>query len=54
MTATDWLEVAAAYGSNSAAAFAITVTMATGYLVMAYIVGKRLTSSQLWILNTLF
>jgi hypothetical protein len=54
MTATDWLEVAADMGSNSTSAFAITVTMASGYLVMAYIVGKKLSVAQLWVFNTLF
>jgi hypothetical protein len=54
MVATDWLEIAGLGFSNSLAAFAITLTMATGYLVMAYIVGKKLTTSQLWILNILF
>jgi hypothetical protein len=54
MTGTDWLEIAALGLSNSLAAFAITVTIATGYLIMAYMVGKKLTTSQLWILNTLF
>lgn len=54
MTATDWLEVAAANLSNSLAAFAITVTIASGYLIMAYMVGKKLTTPQQWILNSLF
>lgn len=54
MTGTDWLEIAALGLSNSFAAFAITITMASGYLVMAYLVGKKLTGSQLWILNILF
>ena len=54
MTATDWMEVASGALSNSLAAFAITVTVASGYLVLAYMVGKKLAASQIWIVNILF
>ena len=40
--------------SNSLAAFAIYITLLSGYIVVAYIVGEKLVGSQTVIINTLY
>ena len=42
-----------AYG-NAIAAFTVIFTMLSAYLVVAYFVGKRLSFSQIAIINTFF
>ncbi len=49
-----YLEVAAAFSGVGLAAVGIYLTVLSGYLIVAYIVGARLSASQLVIINSLF
>ena len=40
--------------SNSLAAFTIYITLLSGYIVVAYIIGEKLVGSQTIIINTLY
>jgi len=54
MTASDWVE---AYGMVSSVQLAnngILITLISGYLVVAYFVGKQLTRTQVIIMNALY
>ena len=54
MTAADWVEMYGVTLSNMNGNIAVLVTLMSGYLVVAYLVGKRLTRSQLLITNALY
>ena len=54
MTAQEWYEMShLAYG-NAAANFAMILTMATGYLIVSYLVGSKLTRPQVTSVNLVF
>ena len=54
MTEADYLEIAQLNLTNMIATFALFVTFASGYLVAAYLIGDKLTRSQIVIINSLF
>ena len=54
MSEAELLEVANANTANLIAVFGTFISLATAYLVVAYLVGKKLTTSQLVIINALF
>lgn len=54
MTAAEWLEFSTSSASNSYATFAMIITMASGYLAAAYLVGEKITRSQVVLINLVF
>ena len=54
MTASDWVEMYGMTLSTLTANMALLITLMSGYLVVAYLVGKRLTRSQLLMTNALY
>lgn len=54
MTEAEYFEALTSLVSNGLAAYAIFISLVGGYLVVAYNVGGKLTSSQLWIVNILY
>lgn len=54
MTESELLEHGAAFWSNAIALTAIFITILSGYIICAYLVGKSLTRSQIIIVNTLY
>jgi hypothetical protein len=54
MTPGDWIELLIGSQSNAMAAFALLLTILSGYTVIAYMVGVKLTRSQLAIATTLY
>jgi hypothetical protein len=54
MTAADWMEMAQSADSNTIACFGILITLMSGYLVVAYLVGEKLTRTQVSIVNSLY
>lgn len=54
MTAADWIEMAQTADSNTIACFGILITLMSGYLVVAYLVGEKLTRAQVVIVNALY
>ena len=54
MTPGDWIELLTGSQSNSMAAFALLLTIISGYTVISYVVGANLTRSQLIIATTLY
>ena len=54
MTEAELLEVAANYWSNVISLITIFITAMSGYLVVAYIVGKELNTQQATLVNTLY
>ncbi len=54
MTEAELFEAGQIAFSNCLAAFAIYVTMLSGYLVMVYVIGDKMTRSQIVIINTLY
>ena len=54
MNASDWIEMAQMAGSNVIAAFGMLITLMSGYLVVAYLVGEKLTRAQVMIINLLY
>lgn len=54
MEAADWIEMAQMAGSNVIAAFGMLITLMSGYLVVAYLVGEKLTRAQVIIINLLY
>ena len=54
MTQYESLDLAQSAFSSSIAAYALFLTIVTGYLVTAYMVGRELDRSQVWLLSTLF
>jgi hypothetical protein len=54
MTSGDWIELLTSSQSNAMAAFALLLTILSGYTVIAYVVGAKLIRSQLAIATTLY
>ena len=54
MTASDWVEMYGMAFSTGVANLAVLITLMSGYLVVAYLVGKRLTRTQIIVTNTLY
>jgi hypothetical protein len=54
MTGLDWWEMSQMAYGNMADCFAMILTMASGYLVVAYLVGSKLTRTQVVAINVLF
>ena len=54
MTESELMELSQLALSNMLGAFTIFISLASGYLLVAYLVGKKLTRSQYWFINTLF
>ena len=54
MTDYESLDLAQSAFSSSLAAYALFLSIVTGYLVTAYLVGRELSRGQAWILNLLF
>ena len=54
MTPYESLDLAQSAFSNSTAAYAIFLSIVTGYLVTAYLVGAELTQAQVRLLTALF
>jgi hypothetical protein len=50
----DWVELLTGSQGNGVAAFAVLLTMLSGYMVIAYVVGATLTRMQLALANTLY
>ena len=49
-----FVEASAAYMGLSVSAVGLYLTLLSGYLIVAYVAGKDLSSTQLWIVNILF
>jgi hypothetical protein len=54
MTASDWVEMCGMAFNTSVANRALLITLISGYLVVAYLVGKRLTRTQILVTNALY
>lgn len=54
MGTADWFDLMTAAMGNTASFYALFWTLVSGYLVLAFVVGERLTRSQLTIVNFLF
>ena len=54
LTAYEHIDLAASMYANSATMYAILLTIVSGYLVVAYIVGAKLTRGQVVIVNALY
>jgi TRAP-type C4-dicarboxylate transport system permease small subunit len=54
MTESDWVEMYGMAFSTSISNFASLITLMSGYLVVAYLVGKRLTRTQILVTNALY
>jgi len=54
MTESDWIEMYGMAWSANVANSGLLITLMSGYLVAAYLVGKRLTRTQILVTNTLF
>ena len=54
MTASDWVEMYGMAFSTGVANIALLITLMSGYLVVAYLVGKRLTRTQILVTNALY
>ncbi len=54
MTAANWFELMTAAMANTATYYALFWTLVSGYLVVAYTVGKKLVRNQIAFINTLF
>jgi len=54
MTASDWVEMYGMAFSTAVSNFASLITLMSGYLVVAYLVGNRLTRTQILVTNALY
>lgn len=54
MNGAEWIEISQQASSNALAAFAIFLTMFSGYLVVAYSVGSRLSTFQVSFVNVVY
>jgi len=54
MTPAEWLEFSYSQVGNATDGVATIITMASAYLITAYLVGKKLTRQQVVLLNTIF
>ena len=54
MNGAEWLEVYTNASSNGLTALAILLTMVSGYIAIAYLVGKKLTTLQVVLINIVY
>lgn len=54
MSEAELLEATTAYYDLGISAASLFVTVLSGYLMIAYFLGRSLSTTQLWIINTLF
>ena len=54
MNGAEWLEVHTNASSNGLTALAILLTMVSGYIAIAYLVGKKLTTLQVVLINIVY
>ena len=54
MNGAEWLEVYTNASSNGLTAMAILLTMVSGYIVIAYLVGEKLTTLQVVLINIVY
>jgi len=54
MVASDWIEMAQMAESNTIAAGGLLITIISGYLVVAYLVGAKLSRVQVTSINLLY
>ena len=54
MTGSDWVEMYEMASSTSIASLALLISIMSGYLLVAYLVGERLTRFQVCVINTLY
>ena len=54
MSAAEWLEAYTNASSNGLTALAILLTMVSGYIVIAYLVGEKLTTLQVFLINIVY
>ena len=54
MTESDWVEMYGMAFSASATYFTVLISIVSGYLVVAYFVGERLTRTQISIMNAMY
>ena len=54
MTAAEWIEFSSMASANSYTSFAILLTVASGYLAASYLIGTKLTKSQVTLANLVF
>ena len=54
MSGSDWVEMYGMAFSITVASLALLITIMSGYLVIAYLVGERLTRSQVFMINSLY
>ena len=54
MTESDWVEMYGMAFSAGIANSGLLITLMSGYLVVAYLVGKRLTRTQILVTNALY
>ena len=54
MTQYESLDLAQSAFSSSLAAYALFLSLVTGYLVTAYMAGRELDRGQVWLLSVLF
>lgn len=54
MTASEWMEIYTTSSANGLTAQAVILTMVSGYLVVAYSVGSKLSSLQVTVANLIY
>ena len=54
MNGAEWLELYTNASSNGLTALAILLTMVSGYIAIAYLVGKKLTTLQVVLINIVY
>ncbi len=54
MSAAEWYEISYLSYTAATEAFALIITVATGYIVAAYLVGSKLTKSQVTLITMVF
>ena len=54
MNGAEWLEVYTNASSNGLTALAILLTMVSGYIAIAYLVGKKLTTLKVVLINIVY
>lgn len=54
MTEYEILELTYSLLDSMATVFAVYLTIITGFLIVAYLIGRQLDTSQVWVINSLF
>ena len=54
MNGGEWFELSLLAGGNSLTGFAILLSLISGYMVIAYNVGEKLTASQVGLANAIY